>query len=567
MRNIKYLNITLLVVFILTSCEKDLDLHPLDQISEETFFVTANDYKLYATDFYHQLPELTTVHDQADLSIGIGFNEIANGSWIAPETDDVWNNTYDNIRAGLIAIEKYDALTDEKVKEEAKPYLAEIRFFMAMKYYFAMVRFGGVPIITEVLTLESPELYGSRNTQEEVMDHIKGLLTLAIPDLPAKDQLASGDEGRVTKAAAQGLLARAALHAGTWAKFHNTGGTDGYLQLAKDMASAVMNDDNYELFDHRDKLGDASYRFGFILQGSIKTNPADLTLADNKEYILMRRRDQDISPGGSWVAALFGENHSNPTKKFADMFLCEDGLPIDKSSLFQGRDLITSEYENRDPRMTQILIKPFTRFWSNNLGPNNRDWANPTANGRIYEVEIGTRTTTGYLPKKFKQEVNGNALSFPVIRLAEIYLVYAEATYELAGEINDDDLNLSINKLRDRVGMPHLTNAFVAANGLDMRTEIRRERNIELFMETNRRVDLRRWKIAEVEMPEMVRGITWEGTQYEAEEPWSTMVFNLDADGAIILEENRKFEQKHYLFPVPRRQILLNTSLEQNPGW
>lgn len=556
-----------LTLGVLTSCEKDLDLHPLDKISEETFFVTANDFKLYANNFYGQLPELSTVSDQADFTIGNGFNSIANGTFIAPENDGTWNNLYDQNRRALIAISKYEALTDEAVKDEAKPYIAEIRFFMAMKYYNAMVVFGGVPIIKEVLTLESDGLYAPRNSREEVMQYVKELLELAIADLPAHNELSQADQGRITKAAAQALLARAALFAGTWNKFHNQGDTSTYLQLAKDMSAAVINTGLYELFDHRTNLGDDSYRFSFILQGSAQTNPANLTLADNKEYILMRRRDQEINPGGSWTAAMFGESHMSPTKKLADMFLCADGLPIDKSSLFQGYASATSEYENRDPRMTQVLIKPFTRYWSNNLGPLNRNWANPTENGVVFNVEIGTRTRTGYLQKKFKQEINGNALSFPVFRLAELYLIFAEAAYELEDKISDADLDFSLNKLRERVGMPKLSNAFVSSNGLNMRTEIRRERNIELFMETNRRNDLRRWKQAELEMIKPVLGITWKGTQYEADEPWSNMAYPLSDNGAIILEQDRKFEAKHYLYPIPLRQIMLNSSLEQNPGW
>ena len=552
---------------LLTSCEKDLNLHPLDVISEETFFVTANDYKLYANNFYFILPELGTISDQGDLTIGNGYNEIANGTWVAPESDGTWNSLYDVNRRILIAFDKYEALEDESVIEEAKPYIAEMKFFLAMKYLEGLVKFGGVPIVMEVLDLDSEGLYAPRNTREEVMAYIITLLEEAIADLPQQDELEAADNGRVTKSAAQALLARAALFEGTWSKFHDKGDGKEYLQLAKNMALAVINSKQYELWDYRDEMDDDSYRFGFILQGNAQTNPANLTLADNKEYILIRRRDQLVSPGGSWTAALFGEYHMSPTKKYADMFLCDDGLPIDRSGRFLGYDEPTFEYQNRDPRMKQVLIEPFTRYWSNNLGPLNRDWANPTENGVIYEVEIGTRTRTGYLQKKFKQEINGDAFSFPVIRLAEIYLIYAEATFELDESISDSDLDLSINKLRDRVGMPKLSNAFVTGNGLDMQTEIRRERNIELFMETNRRDDLRRWKVAEDEMIKPVKGITWEGTYYETTEPWSNISADLGEDGAIIIEDGREFKPKHYLFPIPLRQIILNPALEQNPGW
>ena len=105
-----------------------------------------------------------------------------------------------------------------------------------------------------------------------------------------------------------------------------------------------------------------------------------------------------------------------------------------------------------------------------------------------------------------------------IIRFAEVLLIYAEATYELEGEISDNDLNNSINRIRKRVGMPDLTNEFVTKYGLDMREEIRRERTIELCFEANRYDDLRRWKTAEVEMPLPLKGVKFSNYADENEE-------------------------------------------------
>jgi starch-binding outer membrane protein, SusD/RagB family len=102
-----------------------------------------------------------------------------------------------------------------------------------------------------------------------------------------------------------------------------------------------------------------------------------------------------------------------------------------------------------------------------------------------------------------------------------------------------------------------------------MRTEIRRERTIELFLEGFRFDDLRRWKNAETEMPMALKGVLWRDTQYATDSRWSNIDFPQDETGSIIIEptNKRKFEEKHYLLPLPTRQILLNPNLEQNPGW
>jgi hypothetical protein len=128
--------------------------------------------------------------------------------------------------------------------------------------------------------------------------------------------------------------------------------------------------------------------------------------------------------------------------------------------------------------------------------------------------------------------------------------------------------------------MPALTNSFVTANGLDMRQEIRRERTIELALEGFRYDDLRRWKTAEYELPKDVKGIKIVGT------PWANPIVvegqdrnpytdaswqnRTDANGFIIVESasGRSFDpNKHYLMPLPTKEILINPALEQNPGW
>jgi hypothetical protein len=145
-------------------------------------------------------------------------------------------------------------------------------------------------------------------------------------------------------------------------------------------------------------------------------------------------------------------------------------------------------------------------------------------------------------------------------------LIYAEATYELEGGISDADLNLSINLLRQRasVAMPKLTNTFVATNGLDMRTEIRRERRVELALEGFRYWDLIRWKIAETELPKDVLG------SYFFPEFGTSVIPLLNAQNFIIAQKStvRQFNaSRDYLWPFPINELALNPNLKQNPNW
>ena len=155
------------------------------------------------------------------------------------------------------------------------------------------------------------------------------------------------------------------------------------------------------------------------------------------------------------------------------------------------------------------------------------------------------------------------AYDFPVIRYAEVLLNYAEAVFERDGQISDEDLAISLNLTRKRINpeMPDLTNDFVTANNLDMRTEIRRERTIEFSID-----DLKRWKTAEDEMPMNLTGVKWKDTDFESRWPDASFK-DKDGEGCIIHEKGRNWHEKHYLLPLPTDQLKLNSNLKQNPGW
>lgn len=166
--------------------------------------------------------------------------------------------------------------------------------------------------------------------------------------------------------------------------------------------------------------------------------------------------------------------------------------------------------------------------------------------------------------------------------------MYAEALVELNGAITDAQLDASINKLRDRAGVAHLTNGLASANGLDMKAEIRRERAVELYREGKRFDDLKRWGILEAALnPSRLGAVVGDAsysTDYKdssgnanpatykpgsyvwGEEAVQTPAGNLTC---VVIDsyQNHSVAKKHYLYPIPLSQIILNPKLQQNPGY
>jgi len=566
MKRICY-GVFIFILPILLSCEKSLDLYPKTTYSEATFFASPENFELFANQFYLVLPNIGLSNDRdqySDIVAAWSLNTVSNGSYFPTPTSSVWDDFYATIRNTTYLIQKGDEVSPD-LKNNVSMYLGEAKFFRAFAYFNLFRDFGGVPIIDKVLDLNDDDLlYGPRNSRDEVLNYIMSDLDDAIDKLPVESDIPENNKGRISKGSALALKARIALFEGTWKKFRGIDGYDELLGVAIDASEQVINSGEYEIFDRRDVLGDDSYRYFFILD-RVQSNVANLTKSDQKEYILVNRFDNNIREQPlisiDWTPS--------PTKKIADMFLCSDGLPINQSPLFQGKQTVSSEYENRDLRMKNIFFVPGTQCWEAQPVDASRNWDDPLAGGWIHFVLFGSYTRTGYCGSKFNPQVLNSSTDLPVIRYAEVLLVNAEASFERNSSITDEVLDLTINKLRERAGIEKLSNDFVTSNGLDMRTEIRRERTVELYMESQRFDDLRRWKTAEIEMPQALKGVLWTGTQYETDPQWSSVVFPLDTDGSIIIEDasQRSFEEKHYLFPLPTRQLLLNPQLEQNPGW
>lgn len=535
---------------IFAGCEKSLDLIPKDQIADETFWQNSAQFKLAANDFYYKLQEAPNYIDlNSDIAFGSGSNAVSNGSYLAEANSDIWDDAWEGIRGTNYLLEKSRQYEGD---EDISRWVGEAYFFRAYFYWKLVKSFGGVPLITTVLTIDSEDLYKPRSSQQEIIDFILSNLDSAVTSLPLQSELAETEWGRITSGAALALKARAALYQASWVKFHEGRDASALYTEAIEAAGQVVASSEYELYTQPNNSG---YKYLFILRGD-----------DSKEVILARRYYIDRITH-NWTRELWF-NYMVPTKNLADLYLTTDGLPIAESPLFEGYDELDSEFQNRDPRMAMTFIVPGTTIY---------------ADGGIWAVTYpgftGTNATqTGYMLRKFLDETLEatqfqGSYDFKEFRYAEVLLILAEALFERDGVISDPDLNRSINVVRNRVNMPALTNAHVSGNGLDMRTEIRRERTVELAFEGFRRDDLRRWKTAEIRMPLSIKGVKFVGTEYEQRYPDLRIGTDIQVDGNGFIEvepaASRRFlPNKHYLDPLPLQQVQLSKgSLTQNPEW
>jgi hypothetical protein len=248
--------------------------------------------------------------------------------------------------------------------------------------------------------------------------------------------------------------------------------------------------------------------------------------------------------------------------------------------LYQGDDTIEEVFVNRDPRLRQTVLHPDdTEKYQYHLN-DGREYP------RIVGMPGGYTTTTGYhIIKHYNaDDMIGKAYNTAetpgiILRYGEVLLNYAEAMAEL-GEITQADLDMSINLLRDRVGMPHLDlnppmDPRYANDGISpLLVEIRRERRIELFLEGFRYNDLKRWKQGKkLESPDM--GIRWDASAV-ARYAGATIQTSVDPEnGKTYIDvykgtdwENPVFDEgKHYLWPLPLDDLAQNPQLQQNPGY
>lgn len=489
MKKLNIFIVGIISLLILNSCDDMLNYSPELQFTDENSWTSAEAFAQGANNFYTFLPKIQDenfAYRDNFSDLRLAQNSISNSTYTVPETDDNYNSYYSRLR-NINYLIKNAANYDKP--DEIKQYVAEAHFFRAYVSFLFFRDFGPGTIVKDVLNPSSTEVLSARATREEFAEFIISDLEKAISSgaLPKQANInSSATNGRITIGAANALLSRVCLFEGTWQKYHVANGSNdarvtALLTKSKEASLAVMNDDSYQLF-YNAQMGNDSYRYMFILQNTVSTNPFGVLKSANKEYILRNRFNEVTRQSNNNIVHTFQAYAMS--RAFVESF-------EDKNGNLTKPDYSTNLYsyaEDRDPRLSNTQVPRMSYYWN---------YASKRTTPTDFSVEayaamsIFNNTNNTFASRKysidFSQLVTGDGFDVPVIRLAEIYLNYAEAVFELNGIISAADLNISYNKVRIRAGMPVKTSL-----SLD---DIRRERVCELFLEGFRYDDIRRWKL------------------------------------------------------------------------
>ncbi len=573
MKSYKY--IIILIAFFAISCEDDfLDKTPLDSATNETYWsneeqLKAATYPCYEGFRYELVMYPDIFGGDVDWgSLSSGLSKVPGGTHTALDgfpMSSFWNYAYSHIFVCNNFLDNYNkAEIEQDVKDS---YAAEVKVIRALQYFWLTSYYGDVPLVTEVIS--SSEAYGPRNPRMEVIDFIMEDLDWAADKLGT--EIPTGDNhGRINRWGALALKARIALQNEMW-------------EVAANTSKEIMDNSPYELHDKYLEL--------YKLEGDTEIN------SENKEPILFSLYMPDVRTHNmtNYTCIPVDYIRYNASRRLVDAFLASDGKPVKKGLEYKDQDGVeTSDlytypeqeyadyFENRDPRMSMTLYTPGDEWPGGDDGDPDTDTFNdifqlPRFAALQNNNRNGANSLTGFYFKKYNNPPGGymrDHNNLNVLRYAEVLLIYAEALFNTQGEtLTQDQIDITINKLRERVGMHPMILTELDQWGLELETELHRERRVEMSMDGMRYFDILRWREGEKMLGKAVIGPHINIAENElGGNPFPNN--GLDEHGNIIFEKsveqgglNNFDPSKHYLWPVPYAERIKNEELGQNSGW
>ncbi|UNY97306.1 RagB/SusD family nutrient uptake outer membrane protein [Zhouia spongiae] len=535
-----------LLMLAVVGCSKDfLDRVPKDEIASETFWQSVRDTELalngcyayvgasvydayvdaYADNSYCQYPweSKATVISAGDINATM---------------NDGYN--YEGIRRFNYFLDNVDkSPTPEDVK---KQYVGEVKVLRAWNYYNLAKKFGAVPLIKE-FTLNPEDVAVAPASEEEVMNFVIAELEEAIPNLPDENEYKS----RISKASALVLKARVHLFRQEWneaaAAAQEVMGM-GYQLFSVASLSDEDTQDDYSTFvdfadeDDREKFykGLSSYEQLFW-----EANEGNAEVIMEAEYIEESQWEYSSGINTLYLADNAGGGWSSvtPTQSMVNAYWDRSGetfvvpTPEERATRYNSgnfSDEYLNEFKNRDTRLYASILYPGA-LWGH-LEP-----------GYVFSWDKGGSniSKTGYNYRKMA-DPSENAQSgqwkgpqnFPIMRYAEVLLIYAEAKNEVSGP--DATVYDAIDLIRERVGMPVVDRDVYSSKDL-LREVIRNERRIELAGEGFRWDDMRRWNIGSEVM---------------------NSIYSIDND----LAQQRIWNDKYVRLPYPQTAVDRNPNLQ-----
>lgn len=468
------------------------------------------------------------------------------------------NDTWNGIRYGWLMVENVDRVPDMTAieKDRAK---AEAKMIIATHYADLLRHFGGFPFLDHVISVNESH-YFERQTLEQCVKKLVDLIEEAMPNLEWKVSDKNND-GRMTKAYAMGLKLRILLFAAsplfnanepylagaasdahiTWYGNYTIERWKAAEAAGKAFMEELVRNGQYDLVKATSETGDG-YREAF--------RKAYFT-RDNGEVLLSVRHNYKNN-----YSSIFCGDPNNyaqvqcPTLAYATLFPMANGSDFPKD--FSWENASVDPFANRDPRFYETILT------------NGRPYRN-----RKSELYVGGRDRTsaskdgtGLLLYKFSQDYTsatsvGAVDSWPLLRLAEVFLSYAEAINEANGGPTVEAYDL-VDRVRKRVGLSGLNRSM---DQKEFREAVLRERACEFGYEEVRWFDIVRWKNAEA-FKAPIQGVNMfidatkpTGYRYE--------IFTITPERVW----RNQWSAKWYLSAFPTNEMDKNYGLIQNPGW
>lgn len=571
-----------------SSCTDSYENFPVDQFTIDYVFSTTDSMGVQARNFLHSTYDLLP---NGHNGIGGDYLDAASDDAISIKQKDPdvlklalgqysasnrisshmgWGRYYEGIRKATIIVNNIDVVpfksTFVNFDKEEKPLnatiKAEARFLRTFFYFELVKRYGGVPLLGDVIYELGDNMEIPRNTFEECINYMIDELDDIQDDLrsvtmPDKDQNAHA----ATKEAAMALKSRILLYAASPLFNGQTITTNseeqneliGYLtyDVERWNKASVAAREFIEVAGH---LGNKSVNLAINYNNVFITfyGPA------NPEMIFFRQGGQNKSietangPLGFSGNAL-GNGRTNPTQNLVDAFLMKDGKTKDEAGKYVYD--MQRPYLNRDPRLDLTVLRHGSNWLGRVLETNQGGTNNPTSSAEY--------TRTSYYSRKFMGNFTasveyGNTYHLWVLfRYAEVLLNFAEAENEYLSSPSQEIYDMLI-AIRKRAGIEAGTDRLYGLKAnmsqKEMREVIRNERRIEMAFEEQRFWDIRRWRIAEEVFSTPLKGMS--------------IVKNLsDVSYTEIDVLNVNFEEKRYLYPIPYSEVIKNSNMVQNPKW
>lgn len=602
----------------ISSCKKFLDAIPTGVLNKDSIFGSLLNTQGYLAQVYANLPQefdnenaggtsnsysgsWTGASDEANNinQSNVLSNLLNQSTWNINIGGTIWTNFYKPVRTATDFINNIDGANPVEVPDYLRArFKGEARALRAIFYFLMLRMYGSVVILPNEIDANASgsAIYYPRTPFNDCIDYITNQLDSAYTEIKSSDDPSHPANlpltmdgvvqyGRVTTGVCKAykeqalLLAASPLFNGNtdYANLKNQDGTQLIPQtydankwkLAAQAAQDFISEFVPGTYDLYTETGSDAFTNAYNSCKNVLLNDW------NKEWVFGRAEDgytstfqSDISPtliGYSSVGN--GKGILSVNQSMVDAYFTNNGRSIDdpKSgyqasgfSDFQAPYDVKArstynEWINREPRF-YVGVTYNGSYWINQGSGGKEVIVDYTYSGNSGRLQSSTSVSTGYNVRKFLRNASGN-LGFPYIRLAMIYLDYAEALNE--SDPGNPDILKYLNLIRQRAGIPVYgggdDDVPVPASQSDMRTAIRHERQVELAFECVRYFDIRRWKIAPQTMGQNVFGMNMNGNGNDFYQK--------------TLDETRRFLQRDYLWPIPYNEILKDNLLVQNPGW